>query len=104
MRLSHIKWTRNGQRLVDEPLPPPSSSDHTGVVKEFDIEKKAHHDHVLTTLHIKHATLADAGTYVCKFGAHLSEKIHVDVIATGDEKPKSSGILRRSFLEILILR
>lgn len=79
VRLSNIKWLQNGHRLVDEA----SSS------KEFDIDKKVHHDHIFTTLHIKHAALTDAGTYTCRFG-QMSEKIHVDVIS-GDEKPKSSG-------------
>ena len=81
IRLSNIKWLHNGHRLVDE----------TTGANEFVIEKKVHHDHIFTTLHIKNAKPTDSGTYTCKFG-QMNEKIHVEVIV-GDEKPKSSGKL-----------
>lgn len=44
-----------------------------------------------SSLYIKHSTVNDAGTYLCKFG-HLHDKIHVDVLL-GDskQKEKSSG-------------
>lgn len=78
VRLSNIKWFRNGHRIVDE-----------AAANEFLIEKKVHNDHIFTTLLIKHATPNDAGIYMCKFGL-VSEKIHVDVVV-GDEKIKSAG-------------
>lgn len=83
VRLSNVKWLHNGHRLNDE------ANAAGGAASEFTIDKRALHDHISTTLHIKHARLADAGTYTCKFG-QLSEKIHVDVLSAGDER-KSSG-------------
>lgn len=81
VRLSTIKWYRNGHRIADETN-----------LNEFLVEKKVLDDHIYTTLAIKHATIADAGIYVCKFG-HMSEKIFVDVL-TGDERIKSSGKIK----------
>ena len=84
VRLSAIKWFRNGHRISDE-----------ANLNEFLVEKNVFDDHIYTTLAIKHATPADAGIYVCKFG-QMSEKILVDVL-TGDEKIKSSGKIKLAF-------
>jgi hypothetical protein len=82
VRLSHIKWFRNGHKLADE--------GDTDLV----IEKKppAVDDYLSTSLVIKHASLSDSGIYSCKFG-HLTEKIQVDVVVNGDRSIKSSGKL-----------
>ena len=78
MRLSHIKWYRNGQKVSEED-------------PDVRIEKKTSVDDYLTTsLVIKHASLSDTGIYSCKFG-HLAEKIQVDVLINGDRSIKSSG-------------
>lgn len=78
VRLSHIKWLHNGHRLDES------------ITSEMIVDKKVHHDHIYTTLFIKHASANDAGVYVCKFGQTAGEKIFVDVVV-GDEKVKSSG-------------
>lgn len=82
VRLSHIKWYRNGHKLVEEPE---ASSNH-GLI----IERKPINNHLHSTLLIKQATLNDAGTYTCKFG-HLKSDMHVNVAVSGD-KLKSSEI------------
>ena len=79
VRLSNIKWYRNGHKLVEESQTP------NGPI----IDRKPVNNHLYSTLHIKQATLNDAGTYTCKFG-HLKETIHVSVAISGD-KLKSSG-------------
>jgi len=79
VRLSQVKWLRNGHRIIDE-----------ANLNDFLVEKKFHNDHIYSSLYIKHAKIEDAGVYLCKFG-HLSEKIYVDVVI-GDEKIKSAEI------------
>jgi hypothetical protein len=80
VRLSHIKWYRNGHKLNEEPQ----------TANNLVIERKSANNHLYSTLNIKQATLNDAGTYTCKFG-HLKETMHVNVAVSGD-KLKSSGI------------
>lgn len=80
VRLSLIKWYRNGHKLSED-----SDSDMV-------IEKKppTNDEYLSTSLLIKHASLSDSGIYSCKFG-HLTEKIQVDVVVNGDRSIKSSG-------------
>jgi hypothetical protein len=70
VRLSTIKWYRNGHKLTE--------SSHV------KIERDSINEYIHSNLIIKEATLNDAGVYTCKFDK-LHNKIHVDVIAS-DEK------------------
>jgi hypothetical protein len=80
---SQIRWFHNGHRLHEET--------HPGVL----IEKKPFNEQLISTLHIRHATLNDAGTYSCRFGSGLQDEMHVSVLTEDEkhnyEKIKSSG-------------
>ncbi len=42
-----------------------------------------------TTLHVKHASLEDAGIYMCKFG-HVNERLHVEVVASSNQQNEAA--------------
>lgn len=67
VRMSSIKWYRNGHKINEE-----NNSN-------LQVERVPSHDLIYSTLLIHRATLNDAGTYMCKF-EKIHEKIHVDVV------------------------
>lgn len=91
VRLSHIKWFKNGLRIKSgskhnnrssypiiekNPPPPPQGNVNSNNIND------ANSNFMSTTLFIKHATLDDSGVYACKFG-HLKEQIELNVVVSG---------------------
>lgn len=83
LRISSIKWYRNGHRITEENNP------------NVQIERIAANDYIHSTLTIRKSTPSDAGSYMCKFDK-LHEKIHVDVVI-GLKGASSGNIFSSNF-------
>lgn len=78
VRMSSIKWYRNGHRVI------PNS--------HVKISKHSANDFMHSHLTINHATLKDAGTYSCKFD-HIHARVHVDVVESHVKKQLAQSSL-----------
>ena len=81
VRMSTIKWYRNGHKLTEN--------------ARITIEKHAADDLMHSYLIINESTMNDAGIYSCKFDK-LHGRIHVDIIVADERKQVVKSSLPRS--------
>ena len=87
VRMSSVKWYRNGHRIA--------SNHHANISISTD------KDFMHTSILIAKSTLADAGSYSCKFD-HIHARTHVNVVAASGKSRQSihnPGLMPKSTSE-----